>query len=489
MVSEKIKKISDWIEKHEIILIILCGVVLLRLPGLFEPNRYADEDIYLTIGQGLARGGTLYRDIFDNKTPLIYLTAMVAGNVMWFRLILMIWNSINVVVIWKLAEKLIENKRGVILATVLFAIFSTIPLLEGEIANGEMFMIMPAAAAVYLLLSKTGGVVSASKNYFFSGALFALAFLFKVPVAVELFGVVFFILFWKRIVDRRLWFLLFGFGLPVAMSLIYYYSVGVGEIYLRSALLQNISYLSSWGGGGGGSIFSGSLTTRGLIMIFSLIVIWLVRNKVGDKFSLIFVWAVTALFGALLSGRPYPHYLLEIVGPSALLVAICLTKRTAYTAVLGLLFVTLVVVSVRRYDFWYYKSLPYYINFIDYIRGGKTKDQYYSYWGSGVLANYRAASYIKRVTSEDEKIFVWGTEPAIYALSNRALVGKYTVAYHVLDFSAKRETGELLIREKPKVIVVVENERKSFPEMAGLLVSDYVLTEKFENLKIYLLIK
>ena len=51
------KKILGFIERHEILLIILCAVALLRLPGLFEPSRYADEDIYLTIGQGLARGG------------------------------------------------------------------------------------------------------------------------------------------------------------------------------------------------------------------------------------------------------------------------------------------------------------------------------------------------------------------------------------------------------------------------------------------------
>ena len=100
------KKILSFIEKHEALLVILCVVAVLRLPGLFEPNRYADEDIYLTIGRGLARGLVLYRDIFDNKTPLIYLIAMVAGNVMWFRFILMVWNLVNVVLVWKLAEKL-----------------------------------------------------------------------------------------------------------------------------------------------------------------------------------------------------------------------------------------------------------------------------------------------------------------------------------------------------------------------------------------------
>src|SRR3989344_1749224 len=112
-----IRKILSFIEKHEFILILMCAVALLRLPGLFEPSRYADEDIYLTIGQAMKRGSLLYRDIYDNKTPLIYVVAMIAGNVMWFRFILMIWSLGSVGLIWGVAKKLLSNKWGVTLAT------------------------------------------------------------------------------------------------------------------------------------------------------------------------------------------------------------------------------------------------------------------------------------------------------------------------------------------------------------------------------------
>ncbi len=469
------KKILSFIEKHEALLVILCVVTLLRLPGLFEPNRYADEDIYLTVGQGLARGLVLYRDIFDNKTPLIYLIAMVAGNVMWFRLILMGWNLVNVVLIWKLAEKLMGKKWGVVLATVLFSFFSTIPLLEGEIANGEIFMIMPAAAGILLLLNN---------KFFWSGILLALAFLFKVPVAVEFFGIIFFLIFFQKIMDGRLWLLLAGFGLPIIISLIYFSVVGVGEIYIRSALLQNIAYLSSWGGSKA-SILSGGLMTRAVIAGLALLLIWLFRKKFSLGFGLALVWLVTALFGSLLSGRPYPHYLLEIVGPASLLMALFLTQISVYIGIFTLGLTLLVVGAVVRYNFWYYRSLPYYQNFLGYILGWKTRQEYNGFWGNEVLNNYEAARYIRKVTGDGDKIFIWGTRPAIYVLTRRLPVGKYTVAYHILDFSAREEIANQLIKEQPKIIGVVTNEVE-FSQLSGILTSNYVLVKEIDGLLIYL---
>jgi len=473
--KDKMKKILSFIEKHEALLVILCVVAVLRLPGLFEPNRYADEDIYLTIGRGLARGLVLYRDIFDNKTPLIYLIAMVAGNVMWFRFILMVWNLVNVVLVWKLAEKLVGKRWGVVLATALFSLFSTIPLLEGEIANGEIFMIMPATAGVLLLLNN---------KFFWSGLLFALAFLFKVPVAVEFFGISLFLIFFQKIVDGRLWLLLAGFGLPIVISLVYFSAVGVGDIYVRSALLQNIAYLSSWGGSSS-SLLSGGLSTRALVLFLSLGAIWLFRNKLGERFGLVSVWFVTALFGSLLSGRPYPHYLLEIVGPAALLAALFLTQISVYSGIFTLGLTLLVVGAVVRYNFWYYRSLPYYQNFLGYILGWKTREEYGGFWGDEISTNNEVASYIRKVTNNGDKIFIWGTRPAIYVLAKRLPVGKYTVAYHILDFSAKEEIANQLIKAQPKIIGVVANEVE-FSQLSGILTANYVLVKVVDGVEIYL---
>lgn len=473
----------------------------MRLPSLFEPSRYADEDIYLTIGQAMRRGLLLYRDIYDNKTPLIYVVAMLAGNVMWFRFILMIWNLINVALIWGIAKKLLSSKWGVIMATVLFAVFTTLPLLEGEIANGEVFMIMPVVAAVYLVLSKTGHLVENKINYLWAGLLWSVAFLFKSPPLIELFGLFFFMTVysassWRdlvaRIMDRRLWLLAFGFLVPILASVIYFFANGIGGLYLQSALLQNFNYLSSWGGvqtSSGSSLLSGGLATRALVMLAVIALIWVFRKKLGNNFGLIAIWTITAIFGAFLSGRPYPHYLIEVVGPMALLVGYGLFQTSIYTALFGALIALLLAFGVVKYQLWYYKSLPYYQNFVNYVLGKKNKEQSYNFWGNNVTHVYEAAALIDQITSPNERIFVWGTEPALYVISHRAPAVKYVVSYHILEFSAQGEVGKSLAGARPKVIVVDRREPGKFSELFGIISANYAQVGVFGDLVVYLRLK
>ncbi len=110
--------------------ILLAVVVVLRIPSFFEPFSYGDETIYLTLGQGVRQGVTLYKDIYDNKPPLLYITAAVAGNIFWFKAILAIWHMVTVFVFWKLSEVIFpKRKRSQIVATLIFALLTTIPLL------------------------------------------------------------------------------------------------------------------------------------------------------------------------------------------------------------------------------------------------------------------------------------------------------------------------------------------------------------------------
>jgi len=427
----------------------------------------------------------------------------------------MAWNSVNVVLIWKLAKKFIKSDLVVTLTTFLFLIFSTIPLTEGNIANAEVFMIMPVTAAVLILFNltekKEKGITGILKSwlvkhdwrYLLIGVLMAVGFLFKVPVGFELFGLLVWLVvykaesvidFLKRVFDQRVRLIIFGFLAPVVLSIIYYFLAGAGESYVRSALGQNIGYLSSWEGESR-PFYQSGLFVRGMIMMGSMTGIWLLRKKLGNKYGLISLWFVGALFGSQLAGRPYPHYFIEIVPAGALLLGMMIdslkTKKKEFLkdwgkVIVGLGLFGLVIWSMLAYKFWYYKSWPYYKNFVGYVLGDKNRDEYMSFWGSGVLRNYEVAKYIREITEEDEQIFVWGTEPAIYVLSNRLPVGKYTVAYHILDFGAKEETIKRLIEEKPRVIVKMTSEGHVFSELEGLLADKYLMVKQFNEAVVYL---
>src|SRR3989344_5344441 len=155
---------------------VLSIVFILRIPTFFEPYSYGDEMIYLTLGEAIRRGLPLYSAVHDNKPPLLYLTAAAAGSLFWFKAVLAIWHLGTVYVFWKLTEILFPQKpRMQQLATVLFAIFTTIPLLEGNIANAEIFMIGPTVLAFYLILSRK----KSPSLLVVSGALLGLSVLFK----------------------------------------------------------------------------------------------------------------------------------------------------------------------------------------------------------------------------------------------------------------------------------------------------------------------
>lgn len=488
------KKIVKFLEKYESLIFILIGVTILRIPSLFEPNRYADEDIYLTMGMAIRRGLVLYKDIHDNKPPLIYYTAALAGGVMGFRLILLIWNLINVVIVHGLTGWFLKKKWTVILATALFGIFSTVPLLEGNIANGEIFMIMPASLGVLIFLRNIKNSRTLElKKYLVAGGLFAAGFLFKIPVIFDLMALLCWFVIYeaesfkdllKRLFNRRIWLVVVGFLLPIVLSLVFYFAQGAGETYIKAALGQNVGYVSSWEGGRA-PFYQSGMFQRGVVLVVLSLLVFFFRRKMGSRRSLILLWTIFAIFGANLSGRPYPHYLIQVVTPLAILVGLFFESRSTSFYLNSLLVVLVFGGSLFWYKYWYYKSLPYYGNFAEYAVGKNDRDVYWRTFGDGVDQNYRVGRLIKMVTTKEDRIFVWGTEPAIYVISERLPVGRYTVSYHILDFGAQEETLKKLRAETPKVVVMLDYEGARFDELRIFLDEKYVLIDKIGQARVY----
>ena len=466
-------------KKNKVILILLALlVIILRLPSLFEPNRYADEDIYLTLGLGLKRGLVFYRDIHDNKPPLLYIIAAIAGNVPVFRLILLFWNLVNVYFIWLISQKLFKKFSLRLISTLLFTVLSCIPLTEGNIANGEIFMIMPTTVAVFLLLS--------TSKYFLAGLLLAVSFLFKVPVVFEFAAIIFWLTFYcqktlikgfAKVLSPPVILTITGFVLPIAATIIYYHSVSAGQPYVRAALLQNIGYLSSWEGANQ-PFYQSGLFIRAALLASLIIPLYLYRRRLDTKFGLIACWFTGALFGALLSGRPYPHYFIQLLPPAVFLITYPFTKKSRLTALFSSLFILLTIFSIYYYKFWHYRTLPYYKNFIQYSLGKIDRQTFYRFWGDSVITNYQIAQYIQYNTAPDQPIFVWGTQPAIYAISHRLPIGRYTVAYHISDFHAHAETIEKLQAAPPKFIIY-------FPDNSPFIALDDFVKNNYSIDKIF----
>ena len=479
-----IKKIWNWIAKNEGLILLLLIVVVLRIPSLYEPYWYGDEGIYLVLGQAFKKGLVFYRDIHDNKPPLLYLLAGLAGNVFWFRLILMGWMTMAVMVFFRLMQLFFpKNKPAWYISSLLLIVMTT--LTEGNIANAEIFVVLPITAAMLLIyqtaIGKTKKIRNKKLPYFLSGILFSIGFLLKVPAGFDLAAIIIWLLVEKK-KFKKILLLLAGFLLPIVITIIYYAIMGGLEIYVRSALLQNIGYLSSWE-----TSQSGLLSRAGILSISLVIFYGLAKKfKLSSAAKLSVIWFLMALFAALLSERPYPHYLIQAAIPAAILITWLLFGKKKLLKLIILVVALGTGWFYYQIKFWNYPVISYYQNFIDYSRGKKSRDDYRSFFDWRVNQTYQVAEYLRRHTLPEERIFIWGDEPYIYALAERLPIGRYTVAYHVVDFNGFQETLDAWQQKQPKVVVVMEYEKRNFPEMKAWLNADYLLTEKIDQALIYM---
>jgi hypothetical protein len=430
------------IKKYRYFLLIALLFIILRLPSLFEPNWYGDEGIYLVLGLAIRKGLTLYSQIHDNKPPTLYYLAALSQSVFGFRLLLSLWMIPTIYAFYLLAQK---NK----IATIIFLIFSSIPIIEGNIANAEVFMLLPTILGIYLFLYK--------KQFFLPGLLLGLAFTIKVPVAVEFAFVCAYSFFYipkNRILNILK--LCFGFAAPISLYFLYFYLRGASGEFLFAALLQNFGYLSSWATGShSGNATSGGLLVRGLILLLSWVVLYFYSKKSKTNLHSIFLfgWFASALFGAVLSSRPYPHYLIQVL-PSLIIIIF------AYRQLKALIFIPLIffVFSLIKYKFYFYPVLSYYQNFYFH----KNNPQFFN---SELSETNTITDYIKSNTTPSDKIFVWGDAPFIYVASGRLPVGRFTVAYHIADFQQYKYIMDQLKAHPPKIIVYYPMNGRPFIEL------------------------
>ncbi len=257
--------------------------------------------------------------------------------------------------------------------------------------------------------------------------------------------------------------------LPLLVSVVYFNSAGTLPRYLAASGLQNIPYLASWQAPVG-------MATRVALAALAVgaLVIW--RKNIGHKPLLLGLWWIVTLFAALLSGRPYPHYLLQTTPAIALgVVMLFVGKERERYALAGL--VAILVASIVAFKFYYYPSLRYYTNFLQFVTSQKTKWEYFETIASGTSRNYQISRLIVDGSSPTERIFVWGDQPMIYALSRRLPAGRYTAKYHVLDFGAQEETLQNLAEMRPRYIISFGSENQ-LPGLVDLLAARYRLEKK-----------
>lgn len=491
------KKLSKYIHKFHLptwLCILLAIVLILRIPSFFEPYSYGDEMIYLALGEAVRQGKTLYLAIHDNKPPLLYLTAALAGNLFWFKAILAFWMLGTTVLFWKFVQAIFPKKDTLHkVSTIAFALLTTLPLLEGNIANAELFMVGPTIGAFYILWTKKLTPI----NLFYAGLLFSVSALFKVPAAFDIPAIA---LFWLivgglklknvRDVIKRSAFIAAGFLLPILVTFVWYYLKGGFQEYFIAAFLQNVGYLSSFRPEDVRDPFfvrNGPLLVRFGIVLLGTFIMWLYRKKLSKQYIFLTVWLLLTLFAVTLSERPYPHYLIQSVPAVSIMVGMLFTLNSLEQS-LVIIPLALTFVPPVYYNFWHYRTLPYYEKFVKFAVGQTTEQEYLASFGGHVPVDYEIADFIIKSTKRDDPIFVWGPDSSlVYALSRRLPPIRYVAQYHINDFSSNKKVIKSLRETNPELIIILDNS-PIFRELSEFLREKYVQVDVVDGAEIWSLI-
>lgn len=473
---------------------------LLRLPSLFEPYWYGDEGIYHAIGDSMRSGNILYSEIWDNKPPLLYIIYAVFGSDQFaIRLFSLITGLLTVILFYFLAKRIFTNEKLTLLTTSLFAFFYGIPLLEGNIANAENFILFFVLFAANIIYRHAAGIHEKKKETFLpfirppytlfvAGVLIGTAFLIKIVAVFDLFAFVFFLLL-LHMVDKKIMqipyafltqlkYILSGFFFPFSVAIFYFlFNDALGE-FITAVFFSNVDYVNF---GNNFFIPQGFLLLKSLLLIGILLLISRVRKKISLPELFILIWFIFAVFNAFFSQRPYTHYMLVVLPSYVLLFGLLFTK-TPMKKLYALILIGITFIAVSYFNFFpLKKTMDYYGNFVQFMTGQKKLPEYQSFFDSQTPRIYDVAYYLKSHLDPQDQIFIWGNAAQIYTLSQTVPVGRYTVAYHIINRDdAITETNKAIIEKKPKYIVIYPNVGS-----VDISLSDYAYKVSIHEANIY----
>ena len=491
------KSFHAWCNKHEWIIFLLVVVLILRLPSLMMPHYYGDEEIYFVMGRAWATGVPLYQAIFDHKPPLIYILAGIAPTMFAFRGVLTVLMMLHTVLFANLAGLIWDKTKPIMkyASTLIFVALSTLPTFEGLTVNAELLMMIPVTGAVLLLWDTRANTRIRPYKYLMAGLLGGIGWLFKIPVVFDMMAIgLYFFVFNKKTFKEGLsailsWsFLAYGlaFVAPLAATFVYYYLKGTGPDYLGTVLTMNLGYVSSWSTSTYTfNPFRSGLVVRGTILGFFTLLLYLARKKIDKKLVFLSLWAGFSLFGALLSARPYPHYLQEMVVPVSLLIPFVFVAENVLSWILIGSLVIAGIATQWKIQFWGYPTISVYKTYWEYVTRKISWDEYLARFNNAPL-NYSAAKYLNERLTPSDTIYVWGTDATIYNLTNKLPSGgKYIVSFHVRDLKKYDYVMENLNKSEPKYIVILPGSGE-FDALMTMVAHDYVQVKEIGDINIYM---
>ncbi len=398
----------------------------------------ADEGGYAYATRGWVEGtGHLYDDLWISRPQGIFFVYagifdLFGNGTVAFRFAAWIAIALTTLAIWGFAR--IWKSPGVaILAALLFAVMSSLPNLEGYSANAEMFMGFPAALARLWLLwiGRTGW---SRWQLAGTGALIGIAISLKPsaatiwPVAIAFIVLVATSGTWRQRIQRSGW-LTLGVTIIGLLSLLHGWWLGWSDFVYATFTYRLHAQSAATVGLQHNLEAIGRLAWRSGSLI-ALAVVLLVLNHLppvanrllrrtdpagparlplreDDGRLLLVMWLLAAALGASIGGDWWAHYLIQVVAPLAIWMAVSLDAIWPTLGKFLKILLLIAVVALLLNPFWV----------IRYRTPDRMAQAMFSHPGYAAQAD--VAAWLREHTKPGATIYVAFDQAAIYYLADR----------------------------------------------------------------------
>ncbi|HXK33933.1 MAG TPA: hypothetical protein VNM91_07995 [Dehalococcoidia bacterium] len=451
----------------------VAALALLRAPTLAEPMWYGDEGIFAAIAANFRDGRMLYAEAWDNKPPLIFLTyagvqAVFGESVAALHAVTSAAAAATQLALIVIAWRLYGAWRAAAAGAVFAALFG-LPVIEGNLALTETYMVLPSTLGVLAATSAAGRAPNERvARYAIAGALFGLASLYKQVAVLDAAAVATFIWLAEARRSAGAGALAAGFALPHMPFVAWFALTGALDEYVY-AVAGSLGLYSSL-----------SEATPLLVRVATVVPLLLAAVYALDRRaqgSLAWrhfapLWLGFAFAGAAASTFAFPHYLLQAAPPFALTLASLrwprsldivrmLPAATAATAAL----VALAIFGPTLDERQQLDPVRYYRGFVEHHWGTMPDHEYELRFDGKVQTVDDITGLIER-DARGDTLFQWGEFPWLYVASDTLNPSRYYTSF-LGEFvpDAKTEIMDELEASPPAYVVVSDNAVAPFPEL------------------------
>ena len=465
---------------------------VLRLPSLFEPHWYTDEAGYATTAWLAGHGLSLYGTVWNNKPPLLFWTYGLALN--WFgtaefgiHLISMATGLLALLALWKLVCDGWGPRRAMLAVWVAAVLLGT-PLLNGDLALPENFLIAPTAFGmiVTLLALRPAPPRRQYLRGVVGGLLFAAAILYQQTALADLGAACLWLLVLPGGLGRRQLVTTVATALAVVAAAIapYVGVAGIGNVWfllVTSFLTYTRDSLP---------VAPGTIVPRVLEIAAILLGAWIGRRR-DPRRHLVWIWAAAVLIVETLADRPYVFFSLPMVVPLLTLFAGTRWPRLRQPASRRLLAAgaPLALAAMIPMALWggilhahtkFLYTVPltavYYQNFVGHLAGLVTPVAYAGTFDPRAYGESQAALWLRANHLTNRSAVVWSSDSWDYVLANLRPVLPTPAIYVDEAWLGTAVVNARVDRARPQVVVTTADTLFAQPQIHRLLAHGYVRT-------------